>query len=319
VNRTRTSCCLAVGLALALSGCPKKSETPAEPAKPAKPAKPSEPPAKPADKPTYVRTGLATPESVRYDPRRDLYLVANINGSPLGVDGNGYISQVAPDGTFKAGKWIEGGKQGVTLNAPKGMALHDQRLFVADITHVRIFDRESGAPRGAVRIPGATFVNDLAASEDGVIYVSDMGVTTGFAPSGTDAIWQFKGDDAKPVPKVLIKGKQLGRPNGLAIDGDQLVVVTNGTGELYRVSKEGKRSAAFKAPRGGLDGVERLPDGDLLVSSWEAKMVYRVDRAGTFTAVVEGVESPADIGFDRKRSRILIPLFKDNHLLFLPL
>jgi sugar lactone lactonase YvrE len=324
VYRTLTTCCLAAGLALTLGGCPKKSETPvdktADPAKPVEPtAKPAEPPARPTGGPTYVRKGLATPESVLHDAKRDLYLVANINGNPLEADGNGYICRVTPDGALREPKWIEGGKNGVTLNAPKGMAVFEDRLFVADITHVRIFHRDSGAPLGSVRIPGATFVNDLATGEGGIIYASDMGVTTGFKPSGTDAIWMFKGDDDKPKPKVLIKGKQLGQPNGLTVDGDELVVVTFGTGELYRVNKEGKRGEGVKAPKGRLDGVELLPDGDLLVSSWEAKKIFRVNRSGTFTAVVEGVEAPADIGFDRKRKRILVPLFNDNHLLFLPL
>ena len=38
--------------------------------------------------------GFATPESVLYDAQRDIYLVTNINGSPLAADGNGFISRV---------------------------------------------------------------------------------------------------------------------------------------------------------------------------------------------------------------------------------
>src|SRR5689334_5070452 len=42
--------------------------------------------------------GFKTPESVLYDARADVYLVSNIDGSPLGVDDSAFISRVRPDG-----------------------------------------------------------------------------------------------------------------------------------------------------------------------------------------------------------------------------
>ena len=77
--------------------------------------------------------GLSTPESVLHDAGADVYLVSNINGSPLEKDGNGFISRLAPDGSVLALKWIDGEAQGITLNAPKGMAIQDGVLFVAAI------------------------------------------------------------------------------------------------------------------------------------------------------------------------------------------
>jgi hypothetical protein len=67
-------------------------------------------------------------------------------------------------------------------------------------------------------------------------------------------------------------------------------------------------------PAGQLDGVVRLADGSLLVSSWEGEAVYRVAPDGQITTVVEGVEAPADIGFDFTRNRVLIPLFTTDAL-----
>ena len=67
--------------------------------------------------------GFSTPESVLHDPEADIYLVSNINGSPLERDGNGFISRVTPDGKVETLKFIAGGVKGVTLNAPKGMAI----------------------------------------------------------------------------------------------------------------------------------------------------------------------------------------------------
>ena len=77
--------------------------------------------------------GFSTPESVLYDPEADVYLVANIHGGPSARDGNGFISRLSPEGEVIALKWIDSAAEGVTLDAPKGMALVGERLFVADI------------------------------------------------------------------------------------------------------------------------------------------------------------------------------------------
>ena len=64
-------------------------------------------------------------------------------------------------------------------------------------------------------------------------------------------------------------------------------------------------------PKGALDGIVALGDG-LLVSSWDAQAVYRGKPGGSFEIVIPGVKSPADIGYDTKRSRVLVPLFLGN-------
>jgi hypothetical protein len=56
----------------------------------------------------------------------------------------------------------------------------------------------------------------------------------------------------------------------------------------------------------------RLTDGTLLVSSWEAKAIYRVSPDGQVSTVADSLESPADLGWDSRRSRLLIPLFQAN-------
>lgn len=82
-------------------------------------------------------TGFSTPESVVHDAVDDVYLVSNINGEPLAEDGNGFISRVTPDGEVEALRWIDGEADGVELNAPKGMAVLGDTLYVADIDCVR--------------------------------------------------------------------------------------------------------------------------------------------------------------------------------------
>ena len=63
----------------------------------------------------------------------------------------------------------------MTLNAPKGMALRGDTLFVADIDILRMFNRRTGAPLGGVDVAerGATFLNDVAVGPDGSLYITD--------------------------------------------------------------------------------------------------------------------------------------------------
>jgi hypothetical protein len=88
---------------------------------------------------------------------------------------------------------------------------------------------------------------------------------------------------------------------------------------VYTLGAGGRRENVRKMPKGQLDGVEALPDGTLLVSSWEGSVVYRVTPNGTATVAVKDVPSPADIGYDSKRARALIPVFTKNQLVIQPL
>ncbi len=252
--------------------------------------------------------GLKAPESVLYDPEQDTYLVSNVNGKPLDADSNGFISKVSPEGKVLELAFIDGAKKGSTLNAPKGLAVAGGLLYVADITFVRLFDRKTGAPKGKIAIPGATFLNGVAAAPDGTVYVSDSGMKAGkegFEPTGSDSIYKItKGTRADKV----IADKELGRPNGLAAEETGVWAVTFGSGELYHVTRDGKKEAAQKLPAGMLDGLVKLSDGTVLASSWASSSIYRGAPGGTFETVIRDVKSPAGIGYDTKRNVVLIPM-----------
>ncbi len=254
--------------------------------------------------------GFETPESIVHDPIADLYLVSNINGSPLEADGNGFISRINPNGQVKELKWIDGDAAGIVLNAPKGMALFGDTLYVADIDKVRRFDRDTGAPKGTISIYGATFLNGMAAGPDGTVYVSDSGITTDFRPSGSDAIYALKDQEIRPV----IKDPTLGRPNGLVVDGDTLWCVTFRSGELFSVTTDGIKGPSRKMPKGSLDGLIQLPDGRLLFSSWGGSAIYAGTPTGRFRTIFLHLPNAADIGFDTRRNRVLIPLFNVNRV-----
>lgn len=277
-------------------------------AAPAAPAVAPAPPASTMPRSLSKYQGLSSPASVLYDAAADRYLVSNVNGAPLAEDDNGFISVLSPAGEVTTLKWIEGGKNHVTLNAPKGLALVKGILYVADISLVRTFDARTGTPRGDIPLPGSTFLSDIAAGPDGTLYVSDAGPPLGrFDGVGTEAVYAIKGRRAH----VLAKGAALGRPDGVAWTDDGVIVSPFGSDEIYRLDRHGARRDVTKIPAGGLAGIVKLGDS-LLVASWQTSTIYKGKLGGTFEVAFANQKSPADIGYDTKRERLLVPHFTEG-------
>ncbi len=142
------------------------------------------------------------------------------------------------------------------------------------------------------------------------MFVADSGIkpgANGFDPTGTDAVYVIDKGKLKP----LIKSKDLGGPNGLVWTDKGLLVDTFNSNELYRVDDKGARQDITKLPEGGLDGI--IAAGDkLFVTSWKASAVYSGKLNDKFEVAIANVTSPADIGYDTKRNRVLVPRFTEN-------
>ena len=258
--------------------------------------------------PVASYAGFSAPASVLYDEAADRYLVSNVNGSALAHDNDGFISVLAPDGRVETLKWIEGGRDKVSLDAPKGLAISKGNLYVADLSVVRVFDLKTGAPRGQIVVPGATYLSDLAVRPDGTLYVTDAGPPMGrLDAKGSEAVYVLKGRQARR----LASGEALGRPEALAWTEAGLVVSPFGASEIYRLDDKGERRDVTKTPAGGLAGVVAVGD-TLLVTSWQSSAVYRGKLGGRFEVALAEQRSPADLGYDTRRGRLLVPHFDEN-------
>ena len=259
---------------------------------------------------TVANVGFATPESVLHDTTDDVYLVSNINGMPLGMDDNGFISRLSPDGEVLELKWIDGADAGTTLNAPKGMAIDGDLLYVTDIDCIRIFDRATGEPAGETCVGGASFLNDLAPALDGGVLFTDTGIDETFSPAGKDAVYRL----ADGQVRTLLADSHLGAPNGVLDTEQGPLVVTFGSGKVFRIS-DGLHFT-FSGENGGqLDGIVEMADGRILISSWGASCIYEMAPNGEMNCIITDVEAPADIGADIGRNRVMIPLFNANTVL----
>jgi sugar lactone lactonase YvrE len=263
-----------------------------------------------ASGPTKAATvsGFQTPESVKWDSAQDVYFVSNINGAPNAKDANGYISRVSPDGNVTDSMFIKG------LNAPKGLALVHDTLWVTDIDVVRAFNARTGAAVATVPIPGAVFLNDIAAAPDGSLYITDTAIRFGAnGPEhvGTDQIFRV-GPDRKV--SVALKSDTLSRPNGIEWDtpDERFIVVPFGGTSIFAWRPGDAAPSVIGAGPGQFDGVAIAYDA-YWVSSWADSSVYRFGD-GQRTRAIKNVPSPADIGYDAKRNRLLIPIFTGNRV-----
>jgi len=252
--------------------------------------------------------GFRAPESVFHDEADDIYLVSNVNGDPAGEEDNGFISRVTPDGEVEELKWIDGEAGDFTLNAPKGMMILGDSLYVADVDCVRVFVRPTGDHSHDICFSDATFLNDLTVDENNIFYVTDSG-----SEDEPGALFRFSVDGGQAL---LVEGEHLGGPNGIAFTPRGFIVATFETGALVRMTAEGEQTPMTPQSERQLDGIVFREDESFFFSSWGDSAVYAVGGDGSVSQAVSGVPSPADMGYDRERNRLLVPLLQENTVLF---
>src|SRR5207247_2412005 len=202
-------------------------------------------------------------------------------------------------------KFSEGGRTGITLNGPKGLALAGDTLCVADIDAVRAFSAKTGAPIDSVSLSklGAVFRNDVVVVPTGALYVTDTGIrfddVGNVLHPGPDRVFRIGPDRAVTV---AVRGDTLGRPNGIALDaaGKRFVIVEFGGRSVLAWKPGDKAPSVIAKGPGGFDGVE-IVGGRILVSSWSDSTVSRYET-GQEVKRITGVPSGADTGDDAMRT-----------------
>lgn len=238
---------------------------------------------------------FATPESVFYDVSRNQIYVSNINGQPTEKDGNGFLSLLAEDGTIKKLKWIEG------FNAPKGMAVYENSLYVTDIDRVAIIDIKKGEIKKIIDVPGAQFLNDLAVDESGRVFITDMAKN------------QLLILENEKVNSWL-ESDELTNPNGLAMENGNLLVGCSNY--LLSFDPKTKEFEYLVSETGGIDGLIPLGDGRYIISDWSGKiqLISANQPAIVLQNTTEENIQAADLGYISGQNLILIPTFFDNRV-----
>jgi len=267
--------------------------------------------------PLFDRVGFSWPSAILYDRTRDVYWVSNLNLD--GPKGAGFISRLQPDGSQSTLNFIDGRRPGVRLGSPHGLAISGDTLLVADVTALRRFDAVSGEPRDSITIAASRYLSDVAVAADGSLYVTDVGSDPNLAAvpnEGADAVYQIS---PSGEVRVVARRPDLGGPFALLSDSTGLWIACTGSADLLLLVPSSTGAESPDAGRLHLPGevprgIAAMPDGTLLISSWTARSVYRGFHDGPFEPVITGLESPADLDYDSRRKRLLIPLLTGQAL-----
>ncbi|MEZ5084223.1 MAG: hypothetical protein R2750_12375 [Bacteroidales bacterium] len=238
---------------------------------------------------------LTTSESVCYYPDDHSLFISCINGNPVEKDGNGFIAKISITGEIITLNWING------LNAPKGMGLHNNFLYVTDIDEVVMIDISASKIIKKTHVDDAKFLNDIAIDNDGNVYISDM---------ATNKIHILKNDKVE----TWLENSEIVGPNGLLISGKDLVVGTKKG--IFHVRLSDKKFWHMVKNTGGIDGIKMIDEQHYIISDWSGKVqLVNMEREPIelLNTTDEGINA-ADFEYIKNKHWVIIPTFSDNRV-----
>lgn len=241
---------------------------------------------------------IAVPETVVRDPASGALLVSGWDGyHPSPAEGKQAVSKLSADGTVTALSWAGG------LKNPLGLAVRGDLLYAVESGGLAVVELATGRLLRRIAVPGGG-LNDLAVAEDGTVYVSD---------SRADTVFRVRDG----VAEAWLKGPEIGRPNGLHLDGGRLLVGNNADGCVKAVdvaTREVRTVARLGA--GTIDGIETDAAGNLLVSHNEGRL-FRITPAGEVTRLLDTtvVGLPcANLAWIEESRLAVCPAFTENRV-----
>lgn len=255
-----------------------------------------------------ITTGLQHPESIISDGK--FYYATNIGEalSPTAKDGDGSIYKLSLDG-----KLIEQRFNKSALNAPKGTAIVNGVLYVADVDRVVGLDIQTGEQVKEIDLAsfGTSFLNDITVKDDATLFVGSIDVSKIFVITLSN-----------PAKVDVLDVPEIKSPNGLYYNGptNQLFFVELVRNDLLQGKigvidwdKDNHPKMTYLSDlKGNFDGLQMIDRNTLLVSDWynfkELKCrLIKVDIAHKkATPFLDDVDA-ADILYDKQNKRFIIP------------
>lgn len=257
--------------------------------------------------------GLAFPRSFIRDEATGNYFVANLNGRQLSKSNRGFVTRLNPDGALADLKFVQGEKTGFKLHAPKGLLIDGDSLYISDIDHVVVVDKNSGAFVASIDLAahGAKYLADMARGPKGRIYVCDTigGKIFIIDPANNNEV------------SVFASGKELDSPSAIVYSPKlDKFLVTLASGYIGGIDMAGKvEPKLIKVDFRNLIGMDIDDEGRIYVVSFTRGKVVQIDNLGRGPKriIKEKLNAPGSLFVDRKNRRLLIPLTLPHRLISL--
>ncbi len=239
------------------------------------------------------------PESIVFDKSRACCYVSNFGENP----GNGmsyskdYISKFNLKGEILEQKMVD------NVTAPTGLCIHNDLLYIVERFGIIEFDLRQNKVVKRYRIEGPGFLNDIAADNNGNLYVT---------VSDTNIIYRIKDS----IVEKWIESDEFMNPNGIISDGDNIIVGVCSDGSLRSVSIHDKKTEIISAPGKGfavIDGVKKHGDG-YFISHYQG-IIYFVNNKGVSREILNTTAENvfcADFEFIEDQKLFFIPTLQNN-------
>ena len=177
---------------------------------------------------------LPHPQSILYDEKRLRFYVSRLGAQA--ENSKGSIALLSRDGSIINSEWISG------LDQPRGMAMVDQYLYVADAKSLLKIDVETAKVSKRYERPSAFYLYDVSATNKGDIFITD--------PLSNTILLLSRDEELK----VWLEGKSLEGPNSVIADKGKLYISSIGlnranssqeSGKIYKIDQSTKEIEPF--------------------------------------------------------------------------
>lgn len=258
----------------------------------------------------FETAGFLNPAGMAVDLERNSIYLANVNGRDNEKNGSGYISRLSDEGSIQQLHFIDSTKE-VKLDAPKGLAILNGKLYITDINFVHVYDLEK-----------KRFLDDVAFT--GI----EVGELYGIVPTGDNELYTVDAQknavykiDAEGKTSIFVQDDSLGQPRNIAWHplNEYFLVSGWSSGQVQAYNKKAVKESIPSIFLRTLGGLAIDSEGKIYLSSEGLRSIYVLERNFTLHDFKLDLNSPQNLAYHINKKEILVSLPKDGKVVSFPL